>query len=158
MQYTLRPAEHADYAFLYGLFVATMRDSISQIWGWEEARWATFYRPQFDPSRYRIVVVDGQDIGALVVERRPTELYLDTVEIVSEHQGRGLGTVLIRDVLAEARAGGLPVTLQVNRANPARRLYERLGFVETGRTETHYRMRASPSSREAKPGRALSDR
>ena len=42
--YTLRSATDADYDFLYQLFVATMRPSITQVWGWEEARWATFFR------------------------------------------------------------------------------------------------------------------
>jgi ribosomal protein S18 acetylase RimI-like enzyme len=142
--YTLRSATDEDYDFLYQLFITTMRSSITQVWGWEEARWAVFFREHFDASRYQIVVVDGQDVGALWVEQRPTEVYLDTIEIAPAWQGRGLGTAILRAVLADARARGLPVTLQVNRASPARRLYERLGFVETGRTATHYMMCASP--------------
>jgi hypothetical protein len=40
----------------------------------------------------------------------------------------------------------LPVTLQVNRANPSRRLYQGLGFEVTGETATHFLMRWSPPS------------
>ena len=38
------------------------------------------------------------------------------------------------------RAAGLPVRLRVFRVNPASRLYERLGFVATGETDTHVLM------------------
>lgn len=145
VSYSLRPASAGDYEFLYRLFVTTMRDSIVQVWGeWDEPRWAAFFRDHFRPDAYQVVVVGGIDVGALAIERRPDAVYLDTIEIAPAHQGRGLGTQIIQDVLTDAWAAGLPVTLQVNRANRSRRLYERLGFVEIGHTDTHYLMRASP--------------
>lgn len=57
-----------------------------------------------------------------------------------DHQGRGLGTELLRRVLARADARRLPVRLQVLKGNPARRLYRRLGFVDAAETETHHVM------------------
>jgi GNAT superfamily N-acetyltransferase len=74
-------------------------------------------------------------------------VWLDTVEIAPEHQGRGLGSAIVHAVLEEARSRDRPVGLQVNRANRARQLYERRGFVEVDTTETHYLMRAEWSSR-----------
>ena len=71
------------------------------------------------------------------MRRLPDEVRLDRVFLLPECQNRGIGTRLVRDVLAEARAAGLPVRLRVFRVNPARRLYERLGFVATGETDTH---------------------
>ena len=65
-----------------------------------------------------------------------------TIEILPEYQNRGVGSAVIRDVLAQAQAEGLPVGLQVLKVNPARRLYERLGFNVVGETATHYLMRA----------------
>lgn len=152
MTYTLRGATDADYDFLYWLFVATMKDSISQLWGWEDARWSAFFREHFIADRYQIVVVDGRDVGALWVEDRPGEVYLDTIEIAPAYQGRGLGAALLHAVLADAHARGLPVTLQVNRVSRARRLYQRLGFTETGRTATHYLPRASLPSSPSRAG------
>jgi ribosomal protein S18 acetylase RimI-like enzyme len=46
-------------------------------------------------------------------------------------------------VLDEARRSGKPVALQVLKVNPARRLYERLGFSVTGENETLYFMKAT---------------
>jgi len=56
-----------------------------------------------------------------------------------------LGAALVRGVTAVADVRGLPVRLQVLKINPARRLYERLGFVVTGETETHDLMARPPS-------------
>jgi ribosomal protein S18 acetylase RimI-like enzyme len=47
------------------------------------------------------------------------------------------------DLLAEADARGVPVRLDVFEANPARRLYERLGFQETGRDGPSVHMKRS---------------
>lgn len=142
MHYTLRPAMDADYEFLYALHEATMKPAVSQIWGWDDARQSALFRERFDPATRQVIVIDGRDVGVLEVEERPVEVFLANIEIAPEQQNRGLGAAIITDILHDAHARRLPVTLQVNRVNHARRLYERLGFVETGRTETHYLMRA----------------
>lgn len=56
-----------------------------------------------------------------------------TIAVVPEWRGRGLGGRLLQELLACAHEAGLGrVSLSVSPANPARRLYERLGFVRTG--------------------------
>src|ERR1051326_5211850 len=142
--YQLRAATHADYDFLFGLHVATMKALVTQVWGWDEAFQRAHFREHFDPARSKVVVVDGHDVGAISVDRRPGELYIANVELLPAFQGRGIGAALIRDVLEEAAREGLSVGLQVLHANRAARLYERLGFREVGRTETHRHMRAEP--------------
>lgn len=143
--YTLRPATLGDYVFLETLHAATMRDVVVQVWGWDAAEQQALFRRDFDPSCSQIVVVDGEDAGVLVLEKRDDEWFLANIQIAPAHQSRGLGARLIGTLLAEARAAGLPVTLQVLTVNRARRLYERLGFVTTGLTETHVLMRAVPA-------------
>lgn len=138
--YALRQATDADYAFLYDLHRATMKEYVAQTWGWDEASQAAMFKDRFDPTHYQIIVVDGRDVGSLSVERRADALDLSNVWILPAYQGRGLGTAAISAILEQARADGLPVTLGVLKVNPARRLYERLGFVITGETTTHYLM------------------
>jgi ribosomal protein S18 acetylase RimI-like enzyme len=67
-------------------------------------------------------------------------LFLATVALLPEHQGRGIGTDLVNMVLAEGRRHNLPVRLQVLKVNRARKLYERLGFKAYGESETHVHM------------------
>jgi predicted GNAT family acetyltransferase len=47
-------------------------------------------------------------------------------------RGRGIGTGLLEELIAEAGASGRSLSVHVERQNPARSLYERLGFVPAG--------------------------
>ena len=51
---------------------------------------------------------------------------------------------LVASVCQDADALGVPVDLHVLKVNPAIRLYQRLGFVLTGETATHYTLRHEP--------------
>lgn len=159
MDYSLRPAADGDYAFLSDLHIATMKPYVEQVWGWDDAVQAAMFRDSFIPSRLHVIVVEGQDAGVLQTQRRPDEVFLANIEIAPALQGRGLGGRVITDILTGAHANALPVTLRVLHVNPARRLYERLGFVEFDRTETHSLMRAAPKplpapSRQHRPPEA----
>jgi ribosomal protein S18 acetylase RimI-like enzyme len=111
-------------------------------WGqWDEAWQQDYFRQHFDCSVRQVIHLDDDPIGFLDVAYRADHVFLAAIEIAPEHQCRGFGTSLIRDVLGKATELHLPVRLQVLKVNKrARALYERLGFVETGRTDTHYLM------------------
>ena len=138
--YSLRPATADDYDFLRWLHRATLREYVDQTWGWDEYVQATLFRERFDPSRDQIVLVDGQDAGVLRVERREAEVFLASLLIAPAYQGRGVGTAILEDLKAEAARAGVPLSLQVLKVNPARRLYERRGLRVTAETATHYLM------------------
>jgi GNAT superfamily N-acetyltransferase len=144
--YTLRPASGTDYAWLRRLHHAAMRELVERVWGWDEAFQDAYFREHFDPSGRQIVQVAGVDVGVIKVLHQGDELFLAEIQIMPAHQGHGLGSALIRDLQDRARLEGLPVGLQVTRANRARVLYERLGFVITGETATHYLMRWTPNA------------
>lgn len=123
-----------------------MQAYVAQTWGqWDEAWQSQYFRQHFKPSAHQIIVLHGQDIGAISVVRRDTDIFLGTIELLPAHQGQGIGTQLIKALIDEAHQKGIPLTLQVLKVNPARRLYERLGFSIIGETTTHYQMSATPS-------------
>lgn len=143
--YTLRPATLADYDFLYALHCACIRDYVEPIWGWHEGWQAEYFRQKFDPRQRRVIVIEGRDAGVLVVEERENELYLALIEILPAAQGRGVGTAILIDLMAQARREGKPVTLDVLETNrPAQQLYERLGFQVVGQGEHRRRMAWPP--------------
>jgi ribosomal protein S18 acetylase RimI-like enzyme len=147
--YALRPATAHDAAFIYAVRVAGLRSYVEQVWGWDDATQSARFRATFDPDRYQVIVVEGQDVGALSVEQRPNEVFLGDIEILPEWRGRGLGTAILNELVTKAHQSGLPVTLQVLRGNPAQRLYDRIGFRVVGETITHIQMHAEvPQGRE----------
>jgi ribosomal protein S18 acetylase RimI-like enzyme len=143
MQYTLRPATHDDYEFLYNLHATTIRPSVEATWGWDEAFQRAYFADRFDPAQSQIIVVDGEDVGVLQVEERNGQPFLGLIEIAPEYQNRGLGTRVIKDVLDKVHAEGRPLFLHVLKANrDARRLYRRLGFEIVEEREKRYVMLA----------------
>jgi ribosomal protein S18 acetylase RimI-like enzyme len=142
---TFRPAAEADRDWLRELKHTTFREAVERQFGWDQAWQDDYFERTFDPAKSQIVQVAGQDAGVIGVERRPGELFLADIELAPQYQGRGLGTALIRDLQRQAAADALPITLQVLLENHrARSLYERLGFITTGRSATHYLMRWDP--------------
>ncbi len=138
--YELRQATRADYEFLYRLHVAAMRDLVTRVWGWEDAWQEQFFADHFDPAHSRTVVVNGEDVGVIAIEWNVVDAFIVNIEILPDYQGRGLGAALVHGIIAAADSRNLPVRLHVLKINPARRLYERLGFVINGETETHFLM------------------
>lgn len=123
-----------------------MRPSVEEIYGWDEAWQEHYFQEHFDLAKRQIIRYGGVDVGVFSVEEQEDSLFLALIALLPQYQCRGIGTTLIRRLQRRAKEDGVPVTLQVLRVNRARALYERLGFVLTGETETHYRMRWSANS------------
>jgi ribosomal protein S18 acetylase RimI-like enzyme len=144
MNLDLRQATESDYDFLWWLHGATMRTYVEAIWGWDEGVQRSIFQERFDPARLQIVERAGEAMGYVSVERREDDIFLSAIEVAPDFQSQGIGTRLIRDLQDEAERQGIPVRLRVLQGNPARRLYERLGFAATGETETHIMMNWQP--------------
>ncbi|MBN1640361.1 MAG: GNAT family N-acetyltransferase [Anaerolineae bacterium] len=146
---TLRPATRADGAFLFDLLKAALGPYVAQTWGWDEGWQRTYFWSRFAPETAQVVVLGGRDVGVLAVEEDENVVTLSQIYLLPEVQGQGIGTALIRTVLERAFVRALPVRLRVLRVNPARRLYERLGFGVIDETETHCVMQATPPALSA---------
>ena len=79
-----------------------------------------------------IVLADGKPVGLLKLQREPGTWHLHQLQLAGDVRGQGLGRRILEQILTEADRARVPVTLSVLKANPARRLYERLGFVAVG--------------------------
>jgi ribosomal-protein-alanine N-acetyltransferase len=68
------------------------------------------------------------------------EIHINNVALRPAYRNQGLGTALMRHVMAEARRlGATRATLEVRASNAgARRLYERLGFYVSGARRNYY--------------------
>jgi GNAT superfamily N-acetyltransferase len=140
----LRPATQADGGFLFDLLKAALGSYVAQTWGWDEDWQRDRFWSHFTPDGAQIVVLRGRDVGVLRVQENQDAVVLSQIYLLPEAQGKGIGTALLQALLDRAFARSLPVRLRVLRVNPARRLYERLGFAAVDETETHVVMRAAP--------------
>ena len=138
---TLRRATEADFALLWSLHVATMKEYVAETWGWDDAvQQRMFHERRKTLLGVNVICLDGKDIGWLHVRRESDAIHIDTIAIHPSHQRQGFGTSILHELIAEADRSRLPVRLQFLKVNPVRRLYERLGFRISGETSSHYQM------------------
>lgn len=135
---TFRPITEADTEFLYEVYASTRKEELAPL-DWSDAQKADFlrmqfkaqhvyYQQQFADAAYQVLLWKTQPIGRLYVLRRPDEIRIIDIAILPAWRQQGIGGVILRDLLAEGQAAGLPVRIHVEKQNPALRLYERLGF------------------------------
>lgn len=147
---TLRPATADDREFLYRVYAASRADEMAMVVDWSDAQKETFLRQQFHAqdhqyhehypdARYDLIVRDGENAGRLYVQPMGHEIRVMDIALLPEHRGQGIGGALMGEVMDEARESGRFVSLHVEEHNPARRLYQRLGFVDAGEV-TFYKL------------------
>ena len=150
----LRPVTHEDQPFLYRLYASTRTEELSAV-PWSEEQKQAFlkmqfsaqshdYRKNYPDAALQLIVRDGQPAGRLYLDRRERAICIVDIALLPEHQRAGIGSALLRELIAEANAAGKPLTLHVEKFNPARRLYQRLGFVETGDNGVYLQMERVP--------------
>ena len=147
---TFRPRTAADRDFLCALYASTREEEMRPI-PWTDQQKAAFLAMQFEAQTqhydeyfgeadFLIVESAGAPIGRLSVYRDDGELQVIDIALVPQWRGRGIGTALMQDLLDEARTTGRTVSIYVEHFNPARHLYDRLGFEHVDTNGVYHRM------------------
>lgn len=153
---SLRPAGDADLEFLFQVYAATRTEELAQV-PWSAEQKEAFLRQQFGAQHawwhehytgttFDVVLVGGVPAGRFYVHRGPTDIRVVDIALLPAFRGSGTGGRLLEEVFAEADAAGKQVSIHVEKFNPARRLYERLGFRETEDKGVYLLMVRAPRS------------
>jgi len=140
--FTLRAATEADVPFLLSLREQTM-DGHFRASGVVVTRDEHRERVRVRFECAQIIESEGRPAGLFKATRDGLAWELIQIQLAPELQGRGIGEQLIRRLIDEARHAGASISLNVLHANPARRLYERLGFRVVADADHMYVMRIS---------------
>jgi ribosomal protein S18 acetylase RimI-like enzyme len=139
--YRLRPAQPRDEAFQCGLFRAR-RAGIFELAGLPAPMIDNLlnlqyrareqgYRGRFPNARWSIVERAGEPIGELITDDEAESLHIVDITLSPERQGCGIGSALVRAVLADsASRGGVRAVADIGNT-PSRKMFARLGFVES---------------------------
>ncbi|HEY1128144.1 MAG TPA: GNAT family N-acetyltransferase [Roseateles sp.] len=153
MDYRLRPATPADEASQLAIYASTRADELA-LTGWPVEQCEAFvrhqhaaqqqhYRHHFPDSRCHLILVDGDTVaGRLWLDERPDRVHVLDIALLPAWRSRGLGTRCLQALAATA--DGRPLSIHVETHNPARRLYERLGFVADGAPHGLYQAMVRP--------------
>jgi ribosomal protein S18 acetylase RimI-like enzyme len=154
---TLRPFHTQDLLFLHHLY-ASVREAELAITNFSDREKEQFiavqfqaqhqyYMQHYSPDGFNIIEIDGEPVGRFFVNYWDKEIRIVDISLIPEFRHRGIGTYLLEGAFEEARARNLPITLHVEQNNPARHLYQRLGFqVKDQRDPLYLRMEWRPAT------------
>lgn len=155
MLINLRAIGPEDEEFLLAVYSSTRADEMRLV-DWDKAQKEAFLRMQFAAQHQyysenypgadlQIILLDGERVGRLYVHRREHEIRIMDVSLLPDYRGQGIGSTLLNEILAEAEIDNMPVTIHVERFNPALRWYERLGFCLAEDKGVYFLMQWSPA-------------
>jgi ribosomal protein S18 acetylase RimI-like enzyme len=135
-----RPMAEEDLPFVAALFASTRADEVAQT-GWPPEMQRAFlaqqhhaqhvhYQAHYPAAEWLIIEQEGEPVGRLYLDQSAGRHHVIDISLLPELRGRGVGGAIMADVLDAARAAGQSVSIHVERHNPARRLYDRLGFTQ----------------------------
>jgi len=97
-----RQAVAADVEFARQLHHAAYYDVvIAQFGHWDKGQQDRFFLAKWDPPKTRIIERDGIPIGTIRIDQSDDHVFLSEIQILPVHQGQGIGSMLIREVLAQ---------------------------------------------------------
>lgn len=136
--FQFRPIADQDKEFLQRLYGSTRASELAML-PWTEKEKEdfismqfqaqhTFYQDQFKQAEFNIVCKDNADIGRLYTDVRSDEIRIIDIALLPNYRRMGLGKKLLDGVITKAKQLDLPITIHVEKNNPAMNLYKRLGF------------------------------
>ena len=138
LDYSFRPMTDDDLPFVAEVYASTRVDELAQT-GWDIAQQHAFlmqqheaqhhhYQSHYPGAEYLIIERGGAAIGRLYRVEWPGEIRVMDISLAPEARGCGIGKAILSDIQEEAAARGKAVSIHVEKHNPARNLYLRLGF------------------------------
>lgn len=148
---SLRAADDTDISFLAAVYAAAREAELAAV-AWTPAARREFlqlqfllqhryYREHYADADFLVIEAGGHRLGRLYWCSRGDHAVLMDISLLPAARGRGLGGALLALLTARADQQGQDITLHVEPANPAKRLYDRHGFQVEADNQVYLRMR-----------------
>lgn len=139
LRWTLRPETPDDRDLLITLYVDSRWQELAAL-PWDVTQKTAFlsqqcraqeahYRQAYPTAVREIIEVEGTAAGRVCWQAASDENRVIDLRLLATYRGRGIGSALLRALQARSQQQAVPLHLSVACDNPARQLYERLGFV-----------------------------
>lgn len=139
--FELQAADESDAEPIYVIYKGLFQSHIEKIWGWDEGWQQENFAKEWEEARTWRIDFQGRLAGYLQIRDDADSMYVLSLGIVPEFQGRRIGRVIMRSLQQEASGRCQPLRLSVFRTNPrALSFYQGLGFRVTEETEAFHRL------------------
>lgn len=150
MKCELKKIVGEDEPFLFEVYASTRKQEIDS-WGWSSEQKELFlslqwraqqasYKQKFPNANHYVVLYENVYVGRCITEELLEYHHLIDLSILPSYQGKGIGTFIIKQLQKKAKNKDKPVILHVFHTNPARHLYERIGFQRIEADELYVKM------------------
>lgn len=134
----LRKLKEYDHQFLIDLFASTREKELASVpWSDEQKRifveqqhnaQHTHYMQYYTNASFDIIEEGDEPVGRLYVDRGEKDIRIIDISLLPSHRNLGIGSYYLKELFKESKLSGRPVTIHVEKENPARSLYDRMGF------------------------------
>ena len=129
------PPGEADFEPLLALRIDVMREHLERVFRYKPSRARRIFRSHFDEPGMRLILAGNERIGCVGFRSAPGCFKIDSFYLERRFHNSGLGSAILKVLLAEADDAGLPVRLEVLTGSKADRFYLRHGFVKLRQDE-----------------------
>lgn len=151
----LRDAGKEDDSFIEIVYRTTREEELN-LTNWTEIQKNAFismqstaqlaeYKTKFPGAAFRVIVYNKKDAGRFYTWEGENEIRLIDITLLPPFRGKGIGTSLLMDLITRSTRVQKKISLHVDPANPALKLYLRLGFMHIKNNGRHYYMERDPS-------------
>lgn len=142
MKYDFRECKYEDTDFILKLKRLGLKWYIEKIYGWDDQVQRDITRKELDKTikDTRIIRVDNSDIGVTAFHKNKEYYCIGLTVIHPDYQNKVIATEILGKYINQAKVDKKRIIIKTYIYNPARKLYERLGFKAYDMDDTHVSM------------------
>ena len=136
---SFRGVNYDDCEYILNMKELCLKWYIEIIYGWGTKIQKKKIKEELEKHKddMRIIVKDNKDIGVTTFYEENNEYVVGLIMVDPELQGSGIGTKIISEYIDIAKEDKKRIIIKTYKLNPAKRLYERLGFKIYKEDNTH---------------------
>ncbi len=138
-QILLEKSKPTDQPFLEQLYYSTREDELMQI-NWSEQQKQQFsimqfiaqksdYEKRYPNAIQQIIYVKKKAAGCLYTNETDNNIHVIDIALLPQFRNKGVGKFILQQLKNKAKKQQKTMSLNVIKTNPAKHLYERLGFI-----------------------------
>ncbi len=142
MRVTRRQVCPADDALLLRLYAASRESELSQV-QWPAEQKHAFVAMQFEAQRrhyqltypngsHQVICADDAPVGRIWSCELSDELRIMDITVLPDFRGRGIGSSVLREIVAESERLEKPLRIWIETWNPSQIIFQHFGFVPVG--------------------------
>ena len=150
---SLRPIQDEDLMVLSKIYGSTREKELKQVVGWNDEQKKAFvlqqfmaqheyYQKNYVGAAFYVIQKNKDSIGRLYIHENFQEKGVRIIDIalLPQWQNRGIGSSILKDILAKASTLNRAVSIHVETFNPAMKLYKKLDFEKISETNGVYHL------------------